>query len=186
MLDDWMVYISGVEGMTEINGMVVRVANKTDDDFECYQLDGTTFTAYQSGGQLIRYEAISDYANGYVYEVPDDMLRPVSMIPEGVQFEVVGSGNSRRVLSPEPNLVMQYVANVTQVSEMPNHFARAWASRIAAELANPLQKKNASMKDMWGHYNDLLDENSLSNARNVDPKHLIRESSAVLKDGGWE
>lgn len=44
------IKITGVEGMTELNGLEVVVANKTDHTFECLGLDGTTFTAYTSGG----------------------------------------------------------------------------------------------------------------------------------------
>jgi hypothetical protein len=69
---------------------------------------------------------------------------------------------------------------------MPDHFKRAWAARIAAELAAPLQKKGTGMKDMWQHYLQVLNENSLTNARNVDAKSLIREKSQALIDGGWE
>ena len=182
----WLIRIYDVLGMTEINGMVVRVANKTDDTFECYQLNGSNFTAYTSGGKCVRYEAMAEYQNGYVYEVPDDLLRPVATIPEGAQFEIVGSGNARRLLAMTSGLVLQYVSDVTVVSEMPDHFKRAWAARIAAELAAPLQKKGTGMKDMWQHYLQVLNENSMTNARNVDAKSLIREKSQALVDGGWE
>jgi hypothetical protein len=185
-LNGWLVRIYDVSGMTEINGMVVRVANKDINTFECYQLDGSNFTAYTSGGYCVRYEANPAYQNGYVYEVPTDMLRPVATLPEGARFEIVGSGDSRRLLSDTQDLVLQYIADVSTVSEMPDHFARAWAARIAAELAAPLQKKGTGMKDMWEHYMQVLNENTLSNARNVDAKSMIRQTSPTLSDGGWE
>jgi hypothetical protein len=184
--DGWLVRISDVSGMDEINGMIVRVENKTTNTFECYQLDGTNFGSYGSGGTVIRYEAIEDYQNGYVYEVPDDMIRSVSPVPPGVQWEIVGSGNSRRLLSPQQGLIFQYVANVTNVSEMPNHFIRCWAARIAMELASPLQKRGASMKDMAAWYGQVLKETQKNDGRNVDPAYLIRNASPTLKDGGWE
>lgn len=182
----WLVRIYDVVGMTEINGMVVRVAEKTDDTFECYQLDGSNFTAYVSGGKCVRYEAMDAYQNGYVYEVPDDLLRPVATIPEGARFEIVGSGGSRRLLATTQGLVLQYVSDVTVVAEMPEHFKRAWAARIAAELATPLQKKGTGLKDMWAHYKEVLNENHLSNARNLDSKSVIRDTSYTLREGGWE
>ncbi len=182
----WLVKVDIVSGMTQINGMIVRVANKDANTFECYQLDGRKFDAYTSGGQVIRFEAISDYQNGYVYEAPDDMLRPISLVPPGSQWEVVGSGNSRRILCPVQFAVLQYVANVTLVSEMPNHFARAWAARIAMELAAPLQKQSSSMKDMAAWYAQVLSEGKKNDGAQLDVAHIVRDTSPTLSAGGWE
>lgn len=183
--DGWLVRLYDVAGMTEINGMVVRVANKTDDTFECYGLNGSNFTAYSSGGKAVRYEAVADYQNGYVYRVPEDMLRPVAVIGNP-QFEVVGAGNDRRILCTDSGPVLEYIADVTVVSSMPNHFARCWAARIAMELANPLQKKNAAMSDMAAWYRQVLMEATQSDGRQADPMHLVRNTSPTLRDGGWE
>lgn len=184
--DGWFVKISEVSGMTEINSMVVRVASATTNTFACYQLDSTKFTAYSSGGEAIRYEINPDYQNGYVYEVPDDFLRAIATLPEGAQFEIVGSGDSERLLSTADDLVLEYIADVSTVSDMPEHFKRCWAARIAAELSPALQKQGAKMKDMWAFYNQILNESNLSNARNVDAKSMIREKSPSLDEGGWE
>jgi hypothetical protein len=164
---------------------VVRVSEKDANTWECYGLNGLKFTAYGSGGKAIRYEAITDYSNGYVYRVPADMLRPVSVMGSP-QFEVVGAGDDRRILSTDNNAVLEYISDITLVSSMPNHFARCWAARIAMELANPLQKKNAAMKDMAGWYMQVLRETKQSDGRNSDPAHLVRNTSPTLKDGGWE
>lgn len=183
--DGWLVRIYDVIGMTEINGMVVRVANKDTNTFECYGLNGSKFTAYSSGGYCVRYEALGDYQCGYVYRVPSDMLRPVAMLPDNPQFEIVGSGDDRRILCAQSGAVLEYIADLSTVSDMPNNFARCWAARIAMELANPLQKKNASMKDMAAWYQQVLRETTRSSSLNADPKHLVRNSSPTLKDGGW-
>lgn len=185
-LDGWLVKIYDVVGMTEINNRVVRVANKDTDTFECYGLNSSKFTAYASGGKCIRYEALADYTQGYVYDVPEDFLRPVYV--EGrPKYEVVGSGDNRRILCTALNPVIEYVADVSTVSEMPEHFKRAWAARIAAELANPLQKKNAAMKDMWAHYEQVLKkESEPSDSRNADARSLIKDDSPTFTAGGWE
>jgi hypothetical protein len=184
-LNGWLVKVYDVVGMTQLNSLIVRVANKDANTFECYGLNGENFTAYASGGKAIRYEAISEYANGYVYRVPADMLRPVAVMG-APQFEVVGAGDDRRILSTVNNAVLEYIADISTVSIMPNHFARCWAARIAAELANPLQKKNASMKDMWAFYTQVLKETKQSDGRNADPLHLVRNTSPTLKAGDWE
>jgi hypothetical protein len=184
-LNGWLVRLYDIVGMTQLNGMVVRVANKDANTFECYGLSGTKFTAYGSGGKAIRYEAITDYANGYVYRVPADMLRPVAVMG-APQFEVVGAGDDRRILCTVDDAVLEYIADISTVSSMPNHFARCWAARIAMELANPLQKKNASMKDMASWYMQVLRETKQSDGRNADPAHLVRNTSPTLKAGDWE
>lgn len=184
-LNGWLVKIYDVTGMTEINNMVVRVANKTDNTFECYGLNGSKFTDYSSGGKCVRYEAITDYQNGYVYRVPADMLRPVAVLPGNPQFEVVGSGDDMRILCPQSGVVLEYIADITVVANMPNNFARCWAARIAAELAAPLQKKGSGMKDMWAFYKQILNETTKSSARNADPQHLVRNTSPTAKAGGW-
>ena len=61
------VFISGVSGMTEINGRWFRVANQTTNTFELTTIhgddvDGTGYTAYTSGGYAdIPYEISSPY-----------------------------------------------------------------------------------------------------------------------------
>lgn len=46
------VYISGIVGMTELNGRSFFVANADTDDFELEGEDGTAYTAYVSGGSV--------------------------------------------------------------------------------------------------------------------------------------
>jgi hypothetical protein len=62
------VFISGVVGMTEINGRWFKVANETTDTFELRTIhgadvDGTDYTAYASGGEAdTPYEIVSPYS----------------------------------------------------------------------------------------------------------------------------
>ena len=55
------IVVTGVSGMTELNGNTYYVKNKTNDTFELMDedgdnIDGTGFTAYTSGGQIQRAE----------------------------------------------------------------------------------------------------------------------------------
>ena len=62
------VIITGVVGMTELNGKTFKVADKTTNTFELQNVDGTdinssSFTAYSSGGVANKiYEIASPYA----------------------------------------------------------------------------------------------------------------------------
>ena len=48
------VFISDIVGMTELNNKFYRVANKTANTYELFDVDGTGFTAYVSGGVAAR------------------------------------------------------------------------------------------------------------------------------------
>ena len=48
------VFIQSVKGMTQINGKVFTVANAAANTFELSGVDGTAYTAYASGGVVIR------------------------------------------------------------------------------------------------------------------------------------
>lgn len=64
---DW-VYISGVGGMTQVNGKFYKVANTTTNTFELNTIDGaavntSSYTAYTSGGTVARvYTLVTPYA----------------------------------------------------------------------------------------------------------------------------
>lgn len=74
------VYISGVVGMTEVNGKTFEVANKEDNTFELKDTDSSSYTAYTSGGKINRIEIdwkwlkITGYTSGTVVtaEFQDD------------------------------------------------------------------------------------------------------------------
>lgn len=65
------VTISGVVGMTELNGNTYTVANATANTFELQGIDSTAFTAYVSGGTVVS-DAIFELATPYTEsELPD-------------------------------------------------------------------------------------------------------------------
>lgn len=49
------VYITGVQGMAEVNNQLYVVANKTTDTFELTGVDATGYAAYSSGGQASQF-----------------------------------------------------------------------------------------------------------------------------------
>ena len=69
------VLITGVSGMTELNGKRYLVANKTTNTFELQDkdlndIDGSGFTAYTSGGTVNRvYEIASPYAEADLFDL---------------------------------------------------------------------------------------------------------------------
>jgi len=180
--DGWQVYINDVSGMTEINGFYVRVANKDANTFECYGIDTTKFTTYTSGGTVIRKEPLSDYQDGYVYEVPADFLKIVTM-EEKPQYELIGSGNSQRILSDYEDPILIYIAQVTTVTEFTTGFIRALAGRIAYELSPSISPKN--IDTVYKMYVVDVHDAIESDSKSVTPGSLIREKNRYVDEGGW-
>jgi hypothetical protein len=73
--NDDEIEISGVVGMTELNGKRYRVANKTTNTFEITDIDGNDidgsgFTAYTSGGTANRvYEISTPYGTNDLFDL---------------------------------------------------------------------------------------------------------------------
>jgi hypothetical protein len=69
------VYVSGVVGMTELNGRTMRVANKAANTFELTDFDGnnidsTGYTAYSSAGtSQVVFELTTTYTAAQVFEL---------------------------------------------------------------------------------------------------------------------
>src|SRR5690606_30547064 len=53
------IYISGVAGMTQLNGQRFIVSNQATDTFGLAGTDGTGFSAYVSGGQAARVYTVA-------------------------------------------------------------------------------------------------------------------------------
>jgi hypothetical protein len=69
------IVISGVVGMTEVNGKRFKVANVNTNDFELQDIDGvdvdtTSFTAYSSGGVANRvYQIATTYLTADLFQI---------------------------------------------------------------------------------------------------------------------
>ena len=69
------VNISGVVGMTEVNGKTFKVADKTTNTFELQNVDGTDinssgYTAYSSGGVANKiYQITTEYTTAQLFDL---------------------------------------------------------------------------------------------------------------------
>lgn len=67
----------------------------------------------------------------YLFPIPSDMLQPVEFVDlENGDWEIVADGIATNTLPLE----MVYMKQMTLVSELPNHFARAVAYRLAMTI----------------------------------------------------
>jgi hypothetical protein len=97
------VYITGVGGMTQLNGRYYKVANKAVNTYELQDLDGnpingTGFTAYTSGGTSARvYEVVSPYAEADLTN--DEGSCALSIVQSGDVLYIGCEGYEPRTLS---------------------------------------------------------------------------------------
>lgn len=74
-----VVFIDEVVGMTELNGRVFTVANKTADTFELSGEDGTSHTAFVRGGAAYRHTWLTLPTTDGVFEVAASSAQPLDV-----------------------------------------------------------------------------------------------------------
>ena len=168
------VYIYDVSGMTEINELVYEIEDSSDTTFTLTDIDTTLMTAYTSGGYCIRKEADPKYANGYTYDLPTDYLKALyltgSINSEKQEFEVIGVGNSQRLLTTMDDAVLTYISLDDTPTQFKNRFISVLAYRLAADLALPLGKKGALADKMWALYDFQLRKRGADDAKTSHEK----------------
>jgi len=83
-VDGELVTIQSVAGMTELNDNVYRVYSYTSTTITLYDTDGTTtngsgYTAWTSGGRVLRYGGDNWV---YVYDIPTDCLKVLAVLDD--------------------------------------------------------------------------------------------------------
>ena len=163
-LDEYTVYIYDVEGMTEVNKRVYEIQKVDANSFRLLGMNSTKWTAYTACGSVIRKEAESKYSQGYSYYLPADFLKALN-IDGMTDYEIMGTGYNRRLLTTQSDAVLVYVSEETTTTSMLNRFISTMAWRLAAELAIPLTKKGATQDKMMGMYNYVLGKSTVTDAR---------------------
>ena len=181
-LDEHTVYVYDVEGMTEVNGRVYEIEKIDANSFRLLGIDSASWTAYTSCGSCVRKEAESKYHSGYSYDLPADYLRAL-YLDGGGEFEIMGSAYNRRLLTTTKDAVLSYVSEETTTTNMLNRFINAMAYRLAADLAIPLGKKDASQEKMMGMYNYVLGKSTVADARSE--KQSLEDNDPWLKAGNF-
>lgn len=182
-LDEHLVYIYDVEGMTEINQRIYEIEKINANSFRLLGIDSSTMTAYTSAGSCTRMEVESKYANGYSYDLPADYLKALHLDGDG-DFEIMGSAYNRRLLTTVQDAVLVYVSEETTTANMLNRFINAMAWRLAAELAIPLSKKGTKQEWALGMYGYVLGKSTVADARS-EKKQQLPDSDTWLTAGDF-
>jgi len=168
------VLIEDVVGMTQVNGVKFKVANKAADTFELTDhqdedIDGSSYTAYSSGGKAM-LSPIFEYK--YQFDLPTDCLRVVT---EYNDYEFRIEGGKLITDASEPQIV--YIKNITDYTLLPPKFRTALIDRLAHDLCLELKGSGKQTDSLYKKMN-----RSLKKARQTD----AREGTPfTLPDGSW-
>lgn len=177
------VYIYDVSGMTEVNERVFTAGTVAANTFELLDMDSQVWTAYTSGGKCYRKESDPKYASGYTYDLPTDYLKALHLSDKSYQFEILGTGNNRRLCTTAKDAVLFYTALESTTTNMLNRFISAMAWRLAAELSVPLGKKNTGQQWAMQMYNHVTGKISSADAK--ADKQKLDTSDSWLDAGGF-
>jgi hypothetical protein len=178
------IYIQDISGMTELNGHVYEIGTAADaNTITLLDINSTPMTAYVSGGTGIRMEADPKYSQGYTYDLPTDYLRALHLSDETYQFEILGTGNNRRLLTAASGAILTYTSLEDTTTNLLTRFRSAMGWRLGAELCVPLGKKGAKQEWAMGMYNYVLGKKTTVDARSE--KQNLDDSDSWLTDGNF-
>lgn len=140
--DDMGVYIWDT-GIDDLDSEIFMVKNLNDtlQTFELYYTDGVTpydgSSISTASAGYFRLSPLTEY--GYAYKLPTDCMRVYRVLGDYMRWEREGD----YIFADDSLLSMEYIANVTTVSDFPQVFIDCLATKLAAELAGAIADKPA-------------------------------------------
>jgi hypothetical protein len=133
------VRIASVGGMTQLNGNEYTINVLTTDTFELVDTDGTSYTAYTSGGTATKIPATGF---SYWFALPSDCLRVLNVNEDLYDYKV----EANRILSNSDTVELKYVYKVTDPTLFDQSFVALLAMALAIRIAVKLSD-NANLKE---------------------------------------
>lgn len=154
------VRVASVGGMTEINNREFTIDVLTSNTFSLLDEDGTSHTAYTSGGTVTKIPAF-DFS--YWFTLPTDCLRVLRVDDDLYDYKVEGG----RLLYNSDEAEMLYIAQITDPTAFDPMFVECLSITLAIRIAQKLSD-NANLKE----------------ALKDDLRLLMSETRAVDAQGG--
>ena len=168
-----LVTVEDAGGMTQLNNDIFRVFAAGTDTLTLYAIDGTSldgsgYTAYTSGGLLLRYPG-GDFS--YVYDLPTDCLRVVNVLDEQFSFDTARSidGNTWRkertfLYTDLENAGVLYTKQETDPSLYEPDLVEVIVARLAWFISMRIHAMKDLRADMRAEYQGALARAKLTNA----------------------
>jgi hypothetical protein len=127
--------IYDVSGMTEVNRSEPYHLTRTGANaLQLTGIDSSSWTAYTSGGSIVKLEPLAKYSTGNVYELPSNYAYAVG-IEGDYDFELKGIDGDLKLLTVADDAILIYIKNdTTDVSKWKSTFINALALRLAINI----------------------------------------------------
>lgn len=161
-----VIYIDGVIGMSQINGLTFTVASSAANTFALSGIDGTAYTAYSSAGSAYEYIA-KEYA--YRFELPSDCLRLLRINASEADDYRVEQGF---IYTDEDTVHIEYIFDQTDEAKFDAQFTELLAARLSAEIAFYLTDNSTLTEQAWDIYNRKLSMARTMDSRQGSPRNI--------------
>lgn len=170
------VYITGVDGMTELNDNTYRITStdQTAGTFALEGVDGTGYGAYTSGG-TVRLRPPFKYE--YEFVLPADFLRDWTLYPSAVsladgttvnlaanapqaRYEIMEGG----LLTGDDEINLEYIGAVTDAEKFSPAYIHALYLFMAIPLAQRLGDSKTLVQQVTKDYRAAINNARLTNA----------------------
>lgn len=153
--DEATIILEDVVGMTEVNDLVLTVANGSGATFELSGVDTSAYTAYVSGGTA-RAKPLFGY--DYWYKKPTDYLYLIE-----TEDKVISTIEGDYLLTDERNestdlLNIKYVKYDTDPANYGTKLNEVLKYRMAAEVSPKLTENDQKTATAWLMYEDALEK----------------------------
>lgn len=133
------VRIASVGGMTELNSREFSINVLTSNTFELLDENGTSHTAYTSGGTATKIPA---FGFSYWFTLPTDLLRVLRVADDLYEYKI----ENGRLLYNSDEAELHYIAKITDPTVFDSLFVQALAHAVAIRICAKLSD-NANLKE---------------------------------------
>lgn len=160
------VFIAGIVGMDQLNNRTFTTANGSGATLELSGEDGTSHSAYVSGGSLTKYVA-TEYA--YRFALPSDCLRLIRI--NGAEWDEYRVEQGY-ICTDEGTVNIEYIFDQTDEAAFDAQFTDVLAARLSAEIAFYLTDNSTLTEQAWKIANDKLAMARTMDSRQGTPRGI--------------
>lgn len=187
--DEDEVKITGIIGMTELNGNTYKIKNKEDDTFELTDpdddsdIDGSAYTEYSSGGFARKIYTLAYDEDGLdiVYDLPSDFIHLNFTSDRSAVVKIEGT----QIITNVEELKIKYTYRLETVTQYSAKFRVALATRLAAEIGFSLTESVSKAEQILKKYQTItLPEAQSGDSQQGTPNEAIQDEWEIARLGG--
>ncbi len=181
--DGTEICITGVVGMTDLNGKSFLITSATTNTFQLTDLNGvdvdtTDFDAYVSGGTFGEVAAAPAFNFLYRFTLPTDLIRLFLLNDNELQLvehEIFGS----ELYTNSIEAAIVYIYQVTDPASFTASFIELFALKLASDLAYPIARSRTGAVDLYTKFTQKLANLSGISAQSRGSVHRAKQDGWV-------